>query len=123
MNNECPEIYIEGQELDSRFAIMFVKLLLKMLFCRVYLCQTLREEAFPQISPRVFFCPSKLFFNRIHVRRSDKINNEAAFHSLEEYMYWVDLYFKKISLKETLKKKNVYLATDDHTVLAEAMTK
>ena len=59
----------------------------------------------------------------MHVRRTDKINLEAAFHSIEEYMYWVDLYYKKLSKKQTVDKKRVYLASDDATVLPEARQK
>ncbi len=60
---------------------------------------------------------------RVHVRRTDKIKAEAAYHSLEEYMYWVDLYYKKLSLTQKVHQKNVYLASDDHTVLPQAKKK
>ena len=60
---------------------------------------------------------------RVHVRRTDKINVEASYHSLEEYMYWVDLYYKKLSLTQKVLQKNVYLASDDATVLPEAKKK
>lgn len=32
----------------------------------------------------------------VQIRRTDKINSEAAYHHVEEYMYWVDLYYKKL---------------------------
>lgn len=56
----------------------------------------------------------------VHVRRTDKINLEADYHRLEEYMYWVDLYYKKLSMKQKLDQKRVYLASDDASVLPEA---
>ncbi|XP_028402791.1 alpha-(1,6)-fucosyltransferase-like [Dendronephthya gigantea] len=60
----------------------------------------------------------------IHIRRTDKVNvGEAAYHSIEEYMYWVDLYYKKLSLSQKVDQKNVYLASDDFTVLSEAKKK
>ena len=62
-------------------------------------------------------------FCRLHVRRTDKINVEAAYHSIEEYMYWVDLYYKKLAMTQHIRQKNVFLASDDSTVLAEAKKK
>ena len=62
-------------------------------------------------------------FSSIQVRRTDKINVEAAFHGIQEYMYWVELYYEKLKLTETIEKKRVYLATDDPTVLDEAKAK
>lgn len=59
----------------------------------------------------------------MQVRRTDKINTEAAFHSIEEYMYWVDLYYKQKSKNEKIDKKRVFLATDDPSVLPEAEKK
>jgi len=59
----------------------------------------------------------------VQVRRTDKINLEAAFHRIEEYMYWVDLYYKKLALTQKLDKKRVFIATDDPTVLPEARKK
>ena len=60
---------------------------------------------------------------RVQIRRTDKINLEAAFHSVEEYMHWVDLYYKKLALKQPVTKKRVFIATDDSKVLAEARKK
>lgn len=59
----------------------------------------------------------------VQVRRTDKINLEAAFHGIEEYMYWVDLYYKKLALTETFDKKRVFIASDDATVLSDARKK
>jgi glycoprotein 6-alpha-L-fucosyltransferase len=61
--------------------------------------------------------------DRVQVRRTDKINTEAAFHSIEEYMYWVELYYKRKSKIEKIDKKRVFLATDDPSVLPEAQKK
>ena len=59
----------------------------------------------------------------VQVRRTDKINTEAAFHSIEEYMYWVDLYYNKIERNQVVEKRRVYLATDDGNLLPEAKMK
>ncbi|XP_066934358.1 alpha-(1,6)-fucosyltransferase-like [Clytia hemisphaerica] len=56
----------------------------------------------------------------VQVRRTDKINTEAAFHGIKEYMYWVELYYERLKLRQSVEKKRVYLATDDPTVLPEA---
>lgn len=58
------------------------------------------------------------------MRRTDKIGSEAAFHSLEEYMVEVERFF---DLYEQIRGKpmtrNVYLASDEVTVLKEAKEK
>ena len=60
---------------------------------------------------------------RVQVRRTDKINTEAAFHSIEEYMYWVDLYYNILERVQTVEQRRVYLATDDGNLLPEAKEK
>ena len=57
------------------------------------------------------------------MRRTDKINTEAAFHSIGEYMYWVDLYYNKLERVQTVEQRRVYLATDDSNLLPEAKEK
>ncbi|KAJ7340039.1 Alpha-(1,6)-fucosyltransferase [Desmophyllum pertusum] len=59
----------------------------------------------------------------VQVRRTDKINTEAAFHSIEEYMYWVDLYYNKLERTQAVEQRRVYLATDDPNLLPEAKEK
>lgn len=59
----------------------------------------------------------------MHVRRTDKVGTEAAFHSLEEYMSHVDEYFNHLELKQMVDKRRVYLASDDPKVLNEAKNK
>ena len=59
----------------------------------------------------------------VQVRRTDKINTEAAFHGIDEYMYWVELYFEKLKLTQSVEKKRVFLASDDASVLPEAKEK
>ncbi|KAF1741295.1 hypothetical protein MXB_3795, partial [Myxobolus squamalis] len=49
----------------------------------------------------------------IHIRRTDKINTEAKFHDIEEYMYWVELYFKKLEIDGAQVKRAAYVATDE----------
>lgn len=60
---------------------------------------------------------------RIHVRRTDKIQHEAAYHPIEEYMNYVDLYYKKLELSRKPFEKRVFVATDDPALLEEAKKK
>ena len=51
---------------------------------------------------------------------------EAAFHSLEEYMVYVDDYYDKLEARQpqlTADQRRVYLATDDPSLLKEAREK
>nr|CAG4645426.1 EOG090X03KK [Lynceus sp. MCZ IZ 141354] len=61
----------------------------------------------------------------IHVRRTDKVGTEAAFHSIEEYMVHVQEYYERLELKQGSKveHRRVYLASDDASVLPEARKK
>ena len=60
---------------------------------------------------------------RVHVRRTDKVGTEAAFHSIDEYMFHVADYFNKLELKRKVDVRRVYLASDDPSVLPEARKK
>ncbi len=61
----------------------------------------------------------------VHVRRSDKIGSEAAFHNLDEYMKHVEEFFVLYEKMHPgkLTARNVYLATDEVSVLLEAKQK
>ncbi|CAD5121378.1 DgyrCDS9898 [Dimorphilus gyrociliatus] len=60
----------------------------------------------------------------VHVRRTDKIGTEASFHSIEEYMYHVEDYYKYLEKQnKDIGKKRIYLATDDPELLSEATMK
>ncbi|XP_031437164.1 alpha-(1,6)-fucosyltransferase isoform X1 [Clupea harengus] len=59
----------------------------------------------------------------IHVRRTDKVGTEAAFHPIEEYMAQVEEQFQLLARRLHVDKKRVYLATDDPTLLQEAKAK
>ncbi|XP_076365663.1 alpha-(1,6)-fucosyltransferase-like isoform X2 [Tachypleus tridentatus] len=59
----------------------------------------------------------------IHVRRTDKLWSEAAFHKLEEYMKHVEIFYKQLELKQTVQKRQVYIATDDPNLLEECWNK
>ncbi|XP_057209705.1 alpha-(1,6)-fucosyltransferase isoform X2 [Triplophysa rosa] len=59
----------------------------------------------------------------VHVRRTDKVGTEAAFHPIEEYMVHVEEHFQYMSQRIHVDKKRVYLATDDPSLLQEAQTK
>uniref|UniRef100_A0A3Q3X5C2 Alpha-(1,6)-fucosyltransferase n=1 Tax=Mola mola TaxID=94237 RepID=A0A3Q3X5C2_MOLML len=59
----------------------------------------------------------------VHVRRTDKVGTEAAFHPIEEYMQHVEEQFQLLARRVHVDKKRVYLATDDPSLLQEAKTK
>uniref|UniRef100_UPI00398F397B alpha-(1,6)-fucosyltransferase isoform X2 n=1 Tax=Pristiophorus japonicus TaxID=55135 RepID=UPI00398F397B len=59
----------------------------------------------------------------VHVRRTDKVGTEAAYHPIEEYMVLVEEHYKFLARKTEIDKKRVYLATDDPTLLQEAKSK
>ncbi|XP_066584476.1 alpha-(1,6)-fucosyltransferase isoform X2 [Prorops nasuta] len=54
----------------------------------------------------------------VHVRRTDKINTEAAFHHIDEYMAKVDQYFEELETPPDVKR--VFIASDDPKVITSA---
>ena len=58
----------------------------------------------------------------IHVRRTDKLDNEADYHPLDQYMSYAEDFFNKIDLTNERKglknktKRVIYLATDEINV-------
>lgn len=70
---------------------------------------------------------NKIDFNApiigIHVRRTDKVGTEAAFHGIEEYMEFVDEYYQQLELVEKVEKRRIYLATDEPNLLQESQKK
>ncbi|KAF4532303.1 hypothetical protein B566_EDAN010804 [Ephemera danica] len=70
---------------------------------------------------------AKLGFQRpivgVHIRRTDKVGTEAAFHPLEEYMQAVDEYYTQLELSQPVDKRRVYIATDDPNVITDAKNK
>lgn len=64
-----------------------------------------------------------LSFSSVHVRRTDKVGTEAAFHPIEEYMVHVEERFELLARRMRVDKKRVYLATDDPSLLQEAKSK
>lgn len=60
-------------------------------------------------------CFNVLVF-RIHVRRTDKVGTEAAFHGIEEYMQAVDDYYDQVEMVEAIDKRRVFIASDDPKV-------
>lgn len=59
----------------------------------------------------------------VQVRRTDKITaREARYHGVAEYMTYVEEWFDTYEQKHPGVGRNVYLATDDTTVLKEAQT-
>ncbi len=60
----------------------------------------------------------------VHVRRTDKIGSEAAFHDLKEYMNHVDSFYDLYEKNHPNSiERNVYLASDEVSVLLEAKSK
>lgn len=60
---------------------------------------------------------------RVHVRRTDKVGTEAAFHGLDEYMIYVEEYFNLLEKSQSIEQRAIYLATDDPNLHTEAKTK
>ena len=60
----------------------------------------------------------------IHVRRTDKVGAEAAFHDITEYMLWAERWFvqQEMFLNRTLPRR-AYLATDDRDLLKQSRQK
>ncbi|XP_064116313.1 alpha-(1,6)-fucosyltransferase-like [Macrobrachium nipponense] len=59
----------------------------------------------------------------VHVRRTDKVGTEAAYHSIDEYMGHVEEYYTALKLQQPDVVKRVYLASDDPSVITEAQKK
>ncbi|XP_052864834.1 alpha-(1,6)-fucosyltransferase [Anopheles cruzii] len=60
----------------------------------------------------------------VHVRRTDKVGTEAAFHSIEEYMTAVDDYYDQLALtSKKVDKRRVFVASDDPKVIEETKNK
>lgn len=58
----------------------------------------------------------KKYFS-VHVRRTDKVGTEAAFHKIEEYMIHVEEYYNQLEMTENVNKRRIYLASDDPKVI------
>ncbi|XP_025111317.1 alpha-(1,6)-fucosyltransferase-like [Pomacea canaliculata] len=59
----------------------------------------------------------------IQVRRTDKVNDEAVLHSLEEYMKHVEEYYDLRQQHEDIKERRLFLATDEPSLFAELQKK
>lgn len=55
----------------------------------------------------------------IHIRRTDKVGSEAAFHGVDEYMKHVEAYFSTLALSQNVVQRRVYVASDDPSVFEE----
>ena len=65
-----------------------------------------------------------MLYYRIHVRRTDKVGTEAAFHGIEEYMEHVEQWFMtQERIPGKIDKRRVYIASDDPSVLPDARKK
>lgn len=52
----------------------------------------------------------------MHIRRTDKVGTEAAFHPIHEYMAHVHDYYAQLELTAAVDERRVYIATDDASV-------
>lgn len=59
----------------------------------------------------------------VHVRRTDKVGTEAAFHGIEEYMTHVEDYYRTLEINGTNVVRRIFLASDDARVIEEARKK
>eukprot|EP00092_Neocalanus_flemingeri_P056917 GFUD01067532.1.p1 GENE.GFUD01067532.1~~GFUD01067532.1.p1 ORF type:complete len:447 (-),score=71.32 GFUD01067532.1:21-1361(-) len=59
----------------------------------------------------------------VHVRRTDKLIREAKYHSIEEYMVQVELWFRKYEMSHSPVRRKIYLMTDEPKVLQECHEK
>lgn len=59
----------------------------------------------------------------VHIRRTDKVGTEAAFHPVDEYMLHVEEFYKQLELSKPLTAKRIYLASDDFRVFSEIKKK
>lgn len=57
----------------------------------------------------------------VHVRRTDKVGTEAAYHDIDEYMIKVDQYFDQLETKPDVRR--VFLASDDPKVITTARSR
>ncbi|XP_063978838.1 alpha-(1,6)-fucosyltransferase [Diachasmimorpha longicaudata] len=68
------------------------------------------------------YSKEKLGFERpivgIHVRRTDKVGTEAAYHDIDEYMVKVDHYFNQLETEPPVRR--VFIASDDPKVITNA---
>jgi glycoprotein 6-alpha-L-fucosyltransferase len=55
----------------------------------------------------------------VHVRRTDKLYGEAAFHSNSEYMIHVKDFYDKLELNQKVDHRLVYVASDDPIVMSQ----
>lgn len=65
----------------------------------------------------------------VHIRRTDKVGTEAAFHAVDEYMVGVKDYFDQLAMRPdggglgAGEKRRVFIASDDPQVIPEARKK
>ncbi|CAI5451711.1 unnamed protein product [Caenorhabditis angaria] len=60
----------------------------------------------------------------LQIRRTDKVGTEAAFHGLDEYMEWTEIWFKsQEKMENKVIDRRIFIASDDPTVVPEAKQK
>ena len=54
------------------------------------------------------------------MRRTDKVGDEAGFHSINEYMLYAEEWYDTYELKHPGTPRKIYIASDDPKVVEEA---
>ena len=98
--------------------LSFIHLYLIILFYFCVLSVTL-----PCVFIHIVMSVEHAFLCSVQVRRTDKINTEAAYHGIDEYMLHVEEWYQKHGMTHHVERKRVFIATDDPTVIKEARTK
>jgi glycoprotein 6-alpha-L-fucosyltransferase len=59
----------------------------------------------------------------LHIRRGDKVGGEALYFDVEQYMFYVVNYFKKLTLKGFKGERVIFVASDEANVTQELIFK
>ena len=62
-------------------------------------------------------------FSRVQIRWGDKLKHEANKHSVEEYMMFVEKWYKQREMRGVQVERTVFLATADASAREEAIAK
>lgn len=52
----------------------------------------------------------------VHIRRTDKVGTDSKLYPVEEYWKYVEEYYDQLEMREKVKKRRVFLATDEPKV-------
>lgn len=60
-------------------------------------------------------------FDRLHIRRTDKIGSEASRYEVQKYMNATEMYFAPMERQSGITlKRRIFIASDDPSVIKEA---